>query len=237
MKLSIVIPTLNEAAHIGETLGRLKPCQAEVELWVVDGGSQDQTCAIAQNAGAQVLETHQGRFAQLNLGAAQSTGDVLIFLHADTHLPPCFDQEIAEVLGQTGVIAGAFPLAIANAKGGLRWVAWGTNQRSRWLQLPYGDRALFMRQETFQSLGGFPDLPIMEDFELVRRLRQRGKIGLATSPVLTSDRRWRKLGVVATTIRNQLMLMGYFAGIPPQRLANWYRRPLGRPRQTSDRYP
>ncbi len=228
MQISIVIPTLNEAARLSQTLGLLKAQDPPIDLWVVDGGSQDQTCQIAAEWGVQILHSDRGRADQLNQGAHHATGDILLFLHADTQLPQHFQSEIQAVLAQEGVVAGAFPLAIENAGWGLQWVAWWTNQRSRWLQLPYGDQALFVKRSQFQAIGHFPLLPIMEDFELVRRLRKQGKIGLAQSPVLTSDRRWRKLGLVRTTLINQLMILGYFAGISPQILATWYRSHRGK---------
>ena len=228
MQISIVIPTLNEADRLSKTLGLLKAQDPPIDLWVVDGGSQDQTCQIAAEWGVQILHSDRGRADQLNQGAHHATGDILLFLHADTQLPQHFQSEIQAVLAQEGVVAGAFPLAIENAGWGLEWVAWWTNQRSRWLQLPYGDQALFLKRSQFQAIGNFPLLPIMEDFELVRRLRKQGKIGLAQSPVLTSDRRWRKLGLVRTTLINQLMILGYFAGISPQILATWYRSHRGK---------
>jgi len=228
MQISIVIPTLNEAATLTKTLCLLKTQDPPIDLWVVDGGSHDQTCQLAAEWGAQILHSDRGRADQLNQGAQHATGEILLFLHADTQLPPHFQTEIQGVLAQEGVVAGAFPLTIENAGWGLRWVAWWTNQRSRWLQLPYGDQALFLKRSQFEAIGYFPLLPIMEDFELVRRLRKQGKIGLAQSPVLTSDRRWRKLGWVRTTLINQLMILGYFAGISPQTLATWYRSHRGK---------
>jgi rSAM/selenodomain-associated transferase 2 len=158
------------------------------------------------------------------MGADHAAGDTLLFLHADTQLPPDFQNEVERVLSQPRVVAGAFPLSIASAGWGLKLVMWGTQQRSRWLQLPYGDQALFLRRSTFDATGGFPLLPIMEDFVWVRRLQRLGRIALANSPVLTSDRRWKRLGLVRTTIVNQLMILGYGAGVSPHRLARWYRR-------------
>lgn len=221
--LSIVIPTLNEAEHISQTLASLREQNPAVDCWVVDGGSVDRTVDLALEGGAKVLHCSGGRGAQLNLGAHHAEGDTLLFLHADTQLPPHFQAEIEGVLSQPGVVAGAFPLKIAQAGWGLKLVMWGTQQRSRWLQLPYGDQALFVRRSTFEASGGFPLLPIMEDFVWVRRLQQFGRIALAKSPVLTSDRRWKRLGLVQTTIVNQLMILGYFTGVPPQHLAQWYR--------------
>ena len=223
MRLSIVIPTLNEAKNISHTLSRLQAQSPGIDCWVVDGGSDDQTVALAIAAGANILQSDGGRAAQLNLGARQAQGDTLLFLHADTQLPDQFEVEIEQVLRQPGVVAGAFPLSIANAGWGLKIVTWGVQQRSKWLQLPYGDQGLFLKRSTFEATGGFPLLPIMEDFVWVRQLQKQGRIALAPSPVITSDRRWQRLGLVQTTFINQLMILGYYAGVSPQRLVQWYR--------------
>ncbi|NJL47330.1 MAG: hypothetical protein HC929_07370 [Leptolyngbyaceae cyanobacterium SM2_5_2] len=127
-------------------------------------------------------------------------------------------------LSQPGVVAGAFGLAIDDAAWGLRWVEWGVKLRSRWLQMPYGDQALFMKTAVFRDLGGFPALPLMEDFELVRQLRRRGRVEIASASVLTSARRWQKLGIVRTTLINQGIILAYLLGIHPSRLARWYRQ-------------
>ncbi|NJL23414.1 MAG: glycosyltransferase, partial [Leptolyngbyaceae cyanobacterium SM1_3_5] len=117
-----------------------------------------------------------------------------------------------------------FCLGIDGRETGLRLVEWGANWRSRLLQLPYGDQALFLRRDTFWQVGGFPDLPMMEDFELVRRLRRRGRIAIAPDAVLTSARRWQKLGILKATVINQVAIVAYLIGISPDRIARWYRR-------------
>lgn len=221
MKISIVIPVLNEAHHLPNTLS----IQAtDVEIIVVDGGSQDETVAIAQSFGVKVLQSTPGRAAQMNTGAKVASGEILLFLHADTRLPGGFDQMIREALKTA--IAGAFELSIDANQPGIRWIEQGVNWRSRYLQLPYGDQALFLRTETFHKIGGFPDLPIMEDFEFVRTLRQLGKIIILHKPVITSGRRWQKLGVFRTTIVNQIVVFAYLIGISPIRIQAWYRSGL-----------
>ncbi|WOD41214.1 TIGR04283 family arsenosugar biosynthesis glycosyltransferase [Nodosilinea sp. E11] len=224
--ISIVIPTLNEVEQLPTVLAAIP---TGIEVVVVDGGSTDRTDALANALGVRVIASPPGRSRQLNRGAAAATGDILLFLHADTRLPEGFDQAIRQTLAQPGVVAGAFRLAIDSPRRSLRWVEWGVNLRSRWLQMPYGDQAIFLPAEVFHQLGGFPDLPMMEDFELVRRLRKLGKVAIAPATVMTSDRRWRTLGVLRTTLTNQLMIIGYFLGIDPQKLARWYRN-LGKPR-------
>ena len=227
-RISIIIPTLNEAAYLGRTLEPLRDA-AGVETIVVDAGSHDGTPQIAEARGCRVLTAPPGRAAQMNAGAAAATGSAVLFLHADTRLPQGFQQHIHATLARPGVVAGAFRLAIAgtmyswSARGALRLIQWAANLRARWLQMPYGDQAIFLTAETFRALGGFPDLPIMEDFELLRRLRGRGRIAIVPFPVSTSARRWNALGPLRTTWINQMVVLGYYLGVPPERLARWYR--------------
>ncbi|MGB3311217.1 MAG: TIGR04283 family arsenosugar biosynthesis glycosyltransferase [Nodosilinea sp.] len=226
--ISIVIPALNEATNLPSVLNAIYAA-ASVEVVVVDGGSSDGTAQVARAMGARVVESAPGRSHQMNQGARAAKGPLLIFLHADTRLPKGFDQAIRQTLAQPGVVAGAFTLAIDSPRRGLRWVEWGVNLRSRYLHMPYGDQAIFLKAEVFHQLGGFPDLPMMEDFELVRRLRKLGKVAIAPAAVVTSDRRWRSLGVLRTTLANQVMVISYLLGVDPHRLARWYRH-LGKPR-------
>ncbi|HSM81129.1 MAG TPA: TIGR04283 family arsenosugar biosynthesis glycosyltransferase, partial [Nodosilinea sp.] len=195
--VSVVIPTLNEAHNLPRVLEAL-PAAKGVEVIVVDGGSTDSTLKIAADWGARVVVSAPGRSRQMNQGAAVATGPMLLFLHADTRLPEGFDGAIREALTQPGVVAGAFRLAIDGPGRGLRWVERGVNVRSRLFHMPYGDQGIFLNAEVFHRLGGFPDLPMMEDFELVRRLRKLGKVAIAPQTVITSDRRWRTLGILRT---------------------------------------
>ncbi|HEY9857993.1 MAG TPA: TIGR04283 family arsenosugar biosynthesis glycosyltransferase [Candidatus Obscuribacterales bacterium] len=221
-KISIIIPVLNEAAAIAQTLAAAQQAR-EAEIIVVDGGSQDDTVAIAQSLGVKVITTGSGRAAQMNAGAKVATGEVLLFLHGDTLLPPAFASRIRQTLISPGVIAGAFTLSIDGALPGLRLIEPLVNWRSRYLQMPYGDQAIFLRAKTFQQIGGFADLPIMEDFELMRQLKKKGAIAIVSEPVITSGRRWKRLGVLRTTLINQLVILGYWVGVPRDRLARWYR--------------
>lgn len=220
--LSVVIPALNEAATLSHTLGSVQPT-GPVEVIVVDGGSWDSTVAIARSHHAQVITTAPGRAGQMNAGAKAATGKILLFLHADTCLPPGFDDLVRHTLSQSQVVAGAFHLAIDGPGWGLRLVEWGVRLRSQRLQMPYGDQGIFLTSERFHALGGFPDQPIMEDFELICQLRRQGRIAIAPAAVLTSSRRWQTLGVAYTTVLNQVMIAGYFGGVSPYRLSRWYR--------------
>ena len=158
----------------------------------------------------------------MNSGAEAAEGKFLVFLHADTRLPEGFDHHVRRILTQAGVAAGAFQLQIDGPSVRLRLIEKAANWRSRYLHMPYGDQAIFLRAELFREMGGFPDLPIMEDFELIRRLKGRGRIVIAPAAALTSPRRWEKVGVLRTTLINQLMILGFYLGLEPSRLARWY---------------
>nr|WP_290226107.1 TIGR04283 family arsenosugar biosynthesis glycosyltransferase [Trichocoleus desertorum] len=221
-KISIIIPVLNEAAAIAQTLAAAQQT-SQAEIIVVDGGSQDDTVAIAQSAGAKVIMSAPGRAQQMNAGAKVAAGEVLLFLHGDTLLPPEFATQIRQALISPGVIAGAFALKIDSAVPGIRLMERLVNWRSRSLQMPYGDQAIFLRAKTFHSVGGFADLPIMEDFELMRQLKKKGAIAIVSEPVITSGRRWERLGLLRTTLINQAVILAYFLGVSRDRLARWYR--------------
>ena len=224
-RLSVIIPVLNEAEAIEALLPTV--LQDGIEVIVVDGGSQDGTVARAAGAkarGAKVITSQAGRAKQMNAGAAIATADTLLFLHADTCLPANFASWVEQTLAQPGTIAGAFELSIEGSQPGLRWVEWGVKWRSRLLQMPYGDQALFLKADTFKALGGFAELPIMEDFELVQRLRSLGKVAIAPRAVFTSGRRWQKLGVLQTTLINQIVIAAYFLGVSPTAIGRWYRQ-------------
>jgi len=221
--LSIIVPVLNEAENLAKTLATM-PTGERVEVIVVDGGSRDQTVEIAQTWGATVIRAAAGRAWQMNRGAALARGEMLLFVHGDTQLPPQVIRLIHQTLAQPGVVAGAFQLRIDTDGWGVRWIEWGVQWRSRFFQLPYGDQAIFLRTATFRAIGGFANLPIMEDVELIRQLKQQGRIAIAPATVVTSARRWRQLGILRTTWLNQLMLIGYWLKIDPNQLARWYGR-------------
>lgn len=223
-RLSVVIPTLNEAEALPRTLERALHGE-DIEIIVADGGSHDGTRERAAEAGAVVLEVGGGRAAQLNAGAERATGRHLLFLHADTLLPDGYADTVRQTLKNPAVVAGAFRFRTDGEGLGIRLVEWGTNLRSAAGRRPYGDQALFLEKRVFEELNGFPELPIMEDFEFVRCLRRRGRIVTVADAVITSARRWRCLGPLRTTLRNQLMVLGYRAGVSPERLTRWYRTP------------
>ncbi len=230
--ISIVIPTLNESNYLADTLQSIFDAVSNpIEIIVVDGGSIDNTVEIAMKFGVQVLLCGNGRSYQMNAGATVATGDVLVFLHGDTRVPTGFDRWVekwsnlskSSLLKEEQSIAGAFNLKINSDRLGLRWVEWGVKVRSKFFNLPYGDQALFLKASTFHELGGFPELPIMEDFVFVRSLSKCGKITIVPASVTTSARRWEQQGIFKTTIINQIMILGYYLGISPDRLKQWYR--------------
>lgn len=222
-RISVIIPALNEAAHIAATLEKARKVSPH-EIIVVDGGSTDATCAVAHSSGATVIHSKPGRARQMNAGAAQAKGSVLLFLHADTVLSNDWPRAVRELLGQPGVVAGSFKFRVAESFAGRWLVEWTTNLRSRWLQNPYGDQTQFLRRVLFEELGGFADLPIMEDYELNQRLRKVGRIATADAVAITSGRRWKRLGIVKTTLTNKLMIAGFHLGVYPHKLARIYRR-------------
>ena len=222
-RLSVIIPTRNEEAWIAATVEQV--LQAGVtEVIVVDGESSDHTRELSHASGATVLTSPPGRGEQQNLGAQAASGDMLLFLHADTRLPHDFAEQIASMLERDGVAAGAFRLRVDGPGRTLRFVERMANWRSRIFQLPYGDQAIFLKTETFHNSGGFADIPLMEDFELMGRLRNRGRIELAPGSVTTSARRWRKLGVWRATWTNQFCIMAHLLGVPCDRIARWRER-------------
>ncbi len=221
--ISIIIPVLNEAREIPLALARI-PSEPFYETIVVDGGSNDRTAELAAFWGAKVLSSPRGRARQMNTGAQAAMGEYLLFLHADTRLPEGFADQVCQILSRPEISAGAFQLQFDPPLFGLRIIGWLANWRSRFFQLPYGDQAIFLRAERFRALGGFSDIPIMEDLDLIRRLGRQGRIAIAPLPVLTSSRRWKNSGIWRTTLKNQVALAAYGVGFSPDRLARWYNK-------------
>ncbi|TAF50923.1 MAG: DUF2064 domain-containing protein [Oscillatoriales cyanobacterium] len=231
-RISAIVPTYNEAAQIANTLKTLATAD-NLEIILADGGSTDETIAIARSLSLPCplqisLTPGGGRARQCNAAVQQATGDILLFVHADTRLPVYFDVFLRGTLHgssrRTAAIAGAFELGTDSDRSGMRRIEQWANWRSRWLSLPYGDQGIFLAASTFRRVGGFPDLPIMDDYALVRRLAQQGKIVTVPLAVTTSARRWERLGLWKTTAINQAIVIAYEWGIAPDRLARWYRR-------------
>ncbi|MCL7487356.1 MAG: TIGR04283 family arsenosugar biosynthesis glycosyltransferase [Desulfobulbaceae bacterium] len=223
LHISIIIPTLNEEKNLEGLLSSLQ-AYPEMEIIVCDGGSADHTLDIVRRHPVRLVSGPAGRGRQLNSGARLAAGDILVFLHCDTRLPPDFPLLAQAVLNQPGTVAGAFRLRINATGWAYRLIELGANARTRLLGLPYGDQALFMRKKTFIRTGGFPEQPLLEDLEMVRYLKRIGRIGISPEPALTSARRWRRLGIIKTTLVNQAILAGYLCGIETEKLARLYGR-------------
>lgn len=178
---------------------------------------------IARDEGAHTIPSAPGRARQMNAGAARATGDILLFLHADTHLPANWTEPVLKAMAQKRVAAGAFRFQIRGDFRGKLVTEVTTNWRSHWLKSPYGDQALFLRRSLFEELGGYADMPIMEDFELVRRLRRHGRIVTLHEATTTSGRRWEKRGFLKTTLINHAVVHGYRLGVSLDTLLRLYR--------------
>lgn len=222
MKVSVVIPTWNEEAILEESLLSLKSQEGEFEIVVADGGSQDRTREIAARH-ARCVIAPKGRGVQMNAGAGASKGEVLLFLHADCRLAPGAIEEAWQILDQPEIKAGCFPQRIQSRAPVYRLVEWAASFRSRRLGIVYGDSALFLRRETFDRCGGFPPVPLFEDFGISQRLKKLpGKIALAKSRVQVSPRRWKKRGFLRTTWMNWSLAISYLRGTSPEILSRRY---------------
>ena len=238
MRISVIIPALDECAVIGDAIDRVR----EGEPWeiiVVDGHSRDATAAVAESHGARVVVSEPGRGRQMNAGAAVATGEVLLFLHADTALPAGFTSHVARAMTDPApapgpgsapgpgrrarIVAGAFGLRIDAPQKSFRLIEAAVDRRSRWLGLPYGDQAIFLGTETFRAVGGYPEVDAMEDFAMIRRLRKMGRIAIVPESVTTSARRWLSGGVWRTTLMNQVCVWAWLAGVSGTRIASWRR--------------
>lgn len=221
MDISVIIPTLNEAATIGETLRRLRS-SASCEVIVVDGGSDDGTPELARPQADLVLSAGRGRATQMNVGARAASGQVLLFLHADTVLPPDFPALLENALRNPRVVGGRFDVRL-DAEGRLfRIIETLMNLRSRLSRIATGDQAIFVRSRTFRELGGYREAELMEDLELSYRLKRQGELACLRERVVTSARRWQRDGIVRTIGLMWLLRLLYFIGVSPSYLKTFY---------------
>lgn len=229
-RLSVVIIGRDEAKALPALLADLALApRALREVLVVDGGSRDATPLVAQLGGARLISSAPGRGPQLRAGVAASDGDWLLLLHADTRLPPDWRALVCRAMEGGERRAWAFRLGIDGAGPGLRLVEALVELRCRWRRLPYGDQGLLISRHRLESAGGIAPLPLMEDLDLVLRLRRRGGIGLLPARVRVSARRWRRLGVIGTALANARLRRQWRQGTDPQLLAARYASPSGRP--------
>lgn len=219
--ISIIIPTLNEEAVLPSTLEALQEQNSPFELFVVDGHSTDGTRECAREAGATVLQASRGRASQLNRGAKAARGDIYLFLHADTLLPPDGLATIRETLAEPEANAGTFRLQFDESTRLLRFYGWCT--RWPWIRLCFGDRGLFVTESAFEDVGGYPNWPIFEDLELADRLYRHGGFRFLDTAVTTSARRFRRNGLLTQQLRNLYLWLHYVCGTDPERVAHLYR--------------
>ncbi len=215
--VSVIIPTLNESTNLARLLPRLAASRPH-EILVADGGSSDNTVSVAESFGAKLVHARRGRAGQMNAAAAVASGEMLLFLHADTDPPEAFPAIICPALERAGTAAGAFRFTLREPIAGRSLIEMGVALRCHLHHLPYGDQGLFLRRSLFHSIGGFPDMPILEDLEIVHRLRALGRIVVTREAAVTSARRWIEGGLVRTFLRHQLVLLGHYAGVGPERL-------------------
>ena len=224
MKLSVIVPLLNEAQELPGLLGRLSPLiRNGSEVIFVDGGSDDGSADIAEHAGFTVVRTAKGRARQMNAAAALATGGVLLFLHADTQLPDSAETTIAQELADSRRVWGRFDIRISGRSAKLRVVSRLMNFRSRLTGIATGDQAMFVTRCAFNAVGGFPDQPLMEDIELSMRLLSLSRPVCIARCVTTSGRRWETRGVWRTILLMWRLRWDYWRGVPAQKLAEAYR--------------
>ena len=224
-RFSIIIPVLHEGRGINDLIGHLRELETaeESELIVVDGGVTGDTINAITDGAALRLSCAPGRSRQMNTGAAAASGDILLFLHADTRLPADALTRINAAMERPTYIGGAFNLGIRSSRWIYRIIEAAASARSRLTRIPYGDQAIFIRKEAFQRLGGYPEIPIMEDVAIMRRIKKSGgRIHIISRCVATSPRRWEQEGILYTTLRNWFLLAAYYLGVSPTKLAGHY---------------
>ncbi len=224
-RISVIIPVLHESGTINGTIAQLEALAGEtpIEILVADGDPAGDTLAAISSADIGKIRCSPGRGVQLNAGAAEASGDIFLFLHADTLLPPGAGRRIAAVCADAGIAGGAFDLAIDSPRRVFRIIEKAASVRSRATRIPYGDQAIFIKADIFRSVGGFRHIPIMEDIDLMRRLKRRGhRIRFVDAPVRTSPRRWESEGILYTTLRNNSLSTLFYLGVSPERLRPHY---------------
>jgi len=224
MKLSIIVPTLNEASIVAASLAALQPLRARGhEVIVVDGGSSDGTAALAVPLADRVIAAPRGRASQMNQGAAAAAGEALLFLHADTTLPPDAVKQIRNAI-RCDYLCGGFDVRLSGRHFLFRVIERLMNWRSRASGIATGDQGLFVRRDVYRMLGGFAPIALMEDVEFSTRLKWVGKPARLRGPVIASSRRWEERGIMRTILLMWTLRFLYWLGVSPERLARWYYR-------------
>lgn len=221
--ISIVLPVLNEAAHIVACLEALQPLRSQhCELIIADGGSRDQTVAFAEPLADRVIISPKGRAAQMNTGAQQASNAILWFLHADSQPPPAAANLIRIALSDPHRHWGRFDVRLSGRQSGLRVVETLMNVRSRLTGIATGDQGIFVRRERFEQIGGYPPIALMEDIALSRSLKRHSQPVCLRQPLMTSSRRWERDGIARTILLMWRLRLAYFLGVDPARLARIY---------------
>ena len=236
MRLSVIIPTLDEVDGLGACVESVRSAIAQCEIVVADGGSRDGTLATARSlAGVRTLLAPRGRGPQMNAGAAVATGDVFLFLHADTRLPADAGALVASALSGPGVVGGSFFLGFDSSHPLLRLSSLASRLNRSWAT--YGDQAFFFRREIFERLGGFAPVPLFEDIDFQARVRRLGRCVKIQRPVTSSPRRFLRVGIARQQLINAILVTAYHLGASPHWLARWYERGslLPPPRQGPER--
>jgi rSAM/selenodomain-associated transferase 2 len=221
-KVSVIVPVLADDEALTALLGQIPP-DSGVDLVVVDAArSSAVAAAVAGRTDVRLIHAPQGRARQMNAGAEVARGEWLLFLHADSRLPDGWLSILEERCG--GAVGGWFGFALDDPAWQARWIERGVAWRVRLFRLPYGDQGIFVRRSAFEALGGYEEVPLMEDVDFVRRLRAAGPVVELPLALTTSARRWRQDGWLRRSVRNVCLVILYFAGVPPVRLARWYSR-------------
>lgn len=221
--VSVIIPTLNEGPRLAPLLASLHAVVPEPEIVVVDGGSGDATPEVVRRfPRVALIVSPRGRARQMNAGARAATGDVLLFLHADTVLPAGALEAVAAAFRLPGVVGGRFDVRFDSTRPIFKLIAAMMNLRSRASGIATGDQAIFVRRHVFAALGGYPDIPLMEDVEFSRRLKRQGRLAFLDLRVTTSARKWQQEGVARTILLMWTLRLLYVVGVPPARLHRWY---------------
>lgn len=221
MRISVVIPALNEARWIERAIDSAKAAGMD-EILVADGGSEDGTPQLAADRGASVVHGPRGRAVQQNLAARHATGDILLFMHADNWLDPTVGQQIRDCCVDSKILGGAFLQRIEASALLYRLIERGNAARVRWTSLAYGDQGIFMRREVFDQLGGFPEVKLMEDLLLMRAFRKLARPQLLPGPIYVHPRRWQERGIVRQTFCNWALVAGEKLGLSLDWLAKFY---------------
>jgi rSAM/selenodomain-associated transferase 2 len=220
-KISVVIIALNEEVLLSSLLQKISGV-GNIEIIVSDGGSTDRTCEVSRKYAHKVVRSEKGRGRQLNCGARCATGDILLFLHADSTLPDNFTGNIIKSFERPGVVGGAFDFAIDSRRVGCRIISKAASLRSRFLKMPYGDQGIFVKREVFKRMKGFSDIHLMEDVDFFKRLRKEGKTTVMKDKIMASARLWERRGLIKTTLRNWMFVTLYLMGYSPAKLYQRY---------------